>query len=326
MRSLLLLLTVLVTLASVSSATFALTIQTAKGGQVELDEFNYLIKDGTLFVPIQRLIDLLPYEALPGKGISWNQVEKKISLQGSDIEKEWQYRFSYSYLTPTSFYKGSQSYKLAMKPFSMYKNGPLFFPVRDILAAYGYSTIWQKDRLQITADSPLKIYWNNKNIANSLAPAMSAGQVYVVDSNFMRVVRGYESVQPLFKKNDEGKWQQYALSYSSGNKQASKLELIQNVRIYTDAKKIGVNDSTGFNHLPLKFATRKAKAKTGSVDFMLEEQKWVDDSAGKRFVGDRNAKSEQSEFHLHYVSLTDLCSVFDLKLTFDAKQNTYFLK
>jgi hypothetical protein len=155
---------------------------------------------------------------------------------------------------------------------------------------------------------------------------MAADQVYVIDRNFMRIVRGYEAVRPLFIKNKQGDWQQYALSYSSGSKQALKLELIENVRIYTDANKIGINDSTGFNHFNLKFATRKAVKTSGVVDSILEEQKWVSDGTGKQFIGDSKAKSAQSEFFLHYVSLADLSSVFNVTLTFDANQNTYYLK
>jgi hypothetical protein len=76
MRPFLILLALLLTLTFASSAVLALTVQTVKGTQLELDEFNYLIKNGTIFVPIQTLISLFPYEVLPGKELSWNTEQK----------------------------------------------------------------------------------------------------------------------------------------------------------------------------------------------------------------------------------------------------------
>jgi hypothetical protein len=99
--------------------------------------------------------------------------------------------------------------------------------------------------------------------------------------------------------------------------------MLQNIRFYTDTKKIGVNSAEGFKTFNLNSVTRIAKKQMGTIDYLEEEQKWVSDTYGKRFVADRSQKSQQGEFYLHYVSLNDMCSFFKLKLSFDEQTNTY---
>ena len=172
-------------------------------------------------------------------------------------------------------------------------------------------------------NKPIKIYWKNKDITAIVYPTVAKGNVYVMDYNFINVVKGtyYQTISSLFMKNDQNKWQQKALRF--GVKNPAKHEHILEVKVYTNTNKMSINDLNGLRQFTLKFPTLKAKKKSGSLLYIYAEAKWVTSGSGTLYVADLVLKRVQGEYVLHYVSLEDLCTVFKLKLLFDAKANTY---
>ncbi len=120
-----------------------MTIQGFQKPAVTLCDFEMILQNGRVYLPIDKLAHALPYNILPGKGIGWNHEEKRISLFGEDYVNEPQYRFSYSSLNRSVFNIGSKEVAFRNKPVFFYKNSKPFFPLREIMEAYGAKINWK---------------------------------------------------------------------------------------------------------------------------------------------------------------------------------------
>ncbi|GAB6274116.1 MAG: hypothetical protein STSR0004_09790 [Peptococcaceae bacterium] len=175
----------------------------------------------------------------------------------------------------------------------------------------------------LNKDKPLKIFWQNKDITQKLYPAIGKGKIYIIDKNFISEVRGYSLQAPLFKKNDRGEWSQLALNYVIDTPKPILHEKITDIRVYTDSTLISIADLSGISNHNMKLPTEKCKKKKGKIHFVSEERKLVSEGSGYTYEPDDIVQIKSGEYFLHYVSLEDLCSIFNLKLIFDEQNNIY---
>lgn len=172
-----------------------------------------------------------------------------------------------------------------------------------------------------TKEKSLKIFWQNRDITQKLYPAIGKGKVYIIESNFIREVLGYSMQAPLFKKNDKGEWSQLALHY--GIEKPSLHERIFNIRIYTGSTLVSITSSSGISNYNMKLPSQKCKKRYGDAYFIDEERKRVPEGNGHTYKSDEIVKIEAEEYFLHYVSLEDICEIFNKELIYDKENNIF---
>ncbi len=175
---------------------------------------------------------------------------------------------------------------------------------------------------QINSSSkPLRIIWQNRDIAHKIYPAMGKGKVYVIDKNFIREVLGYSMQSPLFKKNDKNEWSQLALCY--GIEKPSLLERVFDIRVYTDSTLVSITNASSINNYNMKLPAVKCKSKSGKLYFIKEERKWTAEGKGYSYEPDKIVEIREGEYFLHYVSLENFCQFLNKELVYYKDSNTY---
>ncbi len=112
---------------------------------------DYMMNNGQLFIKAQAITPVLPF-VVPGKGISWDHLNKTIIFSYTDQD---------GYIADRLLIKIGQDYmkdfdeKIKMTSPAILSNGRVFLPLREISEAYGH-----------------KVQWNNKN---------GKGEIYITD-------------------------------------------------------------------------------------------------------------------------------------------------